>query len=179
MREGRRENGAGMGKETLPVLFALLIRSLLGGQGLSRSPCQAHPGLGQLRAPRKGAEGGGCSEELCSHVFSPKHPHASASPESPKGTQCPSQLVPPVLPGAAGEGGKGDGRPACARPGALHTRRAQPSASPSSPAGRGRCHGLARGGELAGLETRNYTVFGLGNVFLMSHIMFFKLHWNH
>lgn len=50
---------------------------------------------------------------------------------------------------------------------------------PCSPAGRGRCHGLARGGELAGLETRNCSVFGLGNVFLMSHIMFFKLRWNH
>lgn len=49
---------------------------------------------------------------------------------------------------------------------------------PRGPAGRGRCHGLARGGGWQAWEHAP-ALFGLGNVFLMSHIMFFKLCWNH
>lgn len=112
-------------------------------------------------------------------LFPKAHPHLGIT----KKVSLPELAGSPrVLPEAAGGGRKG-GWPPHVSP-ARHARHTARTAFGltiilCSPAGRGQCHRLARGGELAGLETRNRSVFGLGNVFLMSHIMFFKLCWNH
>lgn len=153
MREGRSGAGAG-GKEMLLLPFALEITSPSRGPGLPGSlaaPCAA-----------EGRRGQGMLPVGCAHVFSARHTHTSASPKGPHGTPRPSRLdAPERSQKQPEEEGQTDGHPTATR--------AQPSASPS--AGRGRRHGLARGSEL---ETRTGSAFGLGNVFLMSHIMFFK-----
>lgn len=179
MREGRREkrsSGGGRrhGQSPSPSQ-ALDIRSLLRGQGLPRSlpylpPTEGRGGQRMLRTA------------VLRRLFPKSDPHRSIAKKSQGETVPKLAGSPRALPEAAG-GGRKSGRLPRTYP-ARHAPHVASAAFgliiiPCSPAGRGRCHGLARGGELAGLETRNYSVFGLGNVFLMSHIMFFKLCWNH
>lgn len=177
MREGRREKWSGCGG-----------RGDVAGPLRPAEPWKSGPLPGDKGSPGTSmCHGGEARAEDAPNSRAPMSlPQSTPTPRHhqkiPREHRDGAGWLPPVLPEAAGGGRKG-GRPPRTPP----ARDAPHAASaafgltiiPCSPAGGGRCPGLAQGGGLAGLETRNYSVFGLGNVFLMSHIMFFKLCWNH
>lgn len=181
MREGSREKGSGCGGKEVrcspsPRLALGEQGPLWGAEGPPGASCAQLELGGSVRAPCGEQARAEDAPNIHAPVSFPQNASTPRHHQIPQGTRCPGWL-PPAAPRSGRRREEGDGHP-------THPTGHGSSAAfgftiiPRGPAGRGRRHRLARGGGWQAWEHAP-ALFGLGNVFLMSHIMFFKLCWNH